>query len=49
MEENQLIIKIVYLIRHSKPLKVNNEFNNDNLQIQNEKSSLSIEGENIAK
>lgn len=38
----------VYLIRHSKPLKVNNEFNNDNLQIQNEKSSLSIEGENIA-
>ena len=49
MEENQLIIKIVYLIRHSKPLKVNNEFNNDDLQIQNEKSSLSIEGENIAK
>ena len=42
-------MKIVYLIRHSKPLKVNNEFNNDNLQIQNEKSSLSIEGENIAK
>lgn len=39
----------IYLIRHSKPLKVNNAFNNDNLQIQNEKSSLSIEGENIAK
>lgn len=39
----------VYLIRHSKPMKVNNEFNSDNLQIQNEKSSLSIEGENIAK
>lgn len=39
----------IYLIRHSKPLKVNNEFNDDNLQIQNEKSSLSIEGENIAK
>ena len=39
----------IYLIRHSKPLKVNNEFNNDNLQIQNEKSSLSIKGENIAK
>ena len=35
----------VYLIRHSKPLKVNNAFNNDNLQIQNEKSSLSIVGE----
>lgn len=38
----------VYLIRHSKPLKVNNSFNSDSLQIQNEKSSLSIEGENIA-
>ena len=39
----------LYLIRHSKPLKVNNTFNDDNLQIQNEKSSLSIEGEQIAK
>ena len=39
----------IYLIRHSKTLKVNNAFNNDNLQIQNEKSSLSIEGEQIAK
>ena len=39
----------IYLIRHSKPLKVNNTFNNDNLQIQNEKSSLSIEGEQIAQ
>lgn len=39
----------IYLIRHSKPLKVNNTFNSDNLQIQNEKSSLSIEGEQIAK
>ena len=39
----------IYLIRHSKPLKVNNSLNNDNLQIQNEKSSLSIEGEKIAK
>ena len=39
----------IYLIRHSKPLKVNNNFNNDSLQIQNEKSSLSIEGEQIAK
>ena len=32
----------IYLIRHSKPLKVNNTFNNDSLQIQNEKSSLNI-------
>lgn len=39
----------IYLIRHSKPLKVNNTFNKDNLQLQNEKSSLSIEGEQIAK
>lgn len=39
----------IYLIRHSKPMKVNNTFNTDNLQLQNEKSSLSIEGEQIAK
>ena len=39
----------IYLIRHSKTLKVNNLFNNDNLQIQNEKSSLSLEGEQIAR
>ena len=39
----------IYLIRHSKPLKVNNDLNSDNIQIQNEKSSLSIEGEKIAK
>lgn len=39
----------IYLIRHSKPLKVNNTFNNDSLQIQNEKSSLSIKGEQIAQ
>lgn len=39
----------IYLIRHSKTLKVNNSSNNDNLQIQNEKSSLSIEGEQIAQ
>lgn len=39
----------IYLIRHSKPMKVNNTFNKDNLQLQNEKSSLSIEGENIAR
>ena len=39
----------IYLIRHSKPMKVNNTFNKDNLQLQNEKSSLSIEGEQMAK
>lgn len=39
----------IYLIRYSKTLKVNNTLNNDNLQIQNEKYCLSIEGEQIAK
>lgn len=39
----------IYLIRHSKPMKVNNTFNSDSLQIQNEKSSLSIEGEQLAQ
>ena len=27
----------IYIIRHSKPLKVNNDANKDSLQIQNEK------------
>ena len=27
----------IYLIRHSKPLDVNNDYTNDNLQLQNEK------------
>ena len=39
----------IYLIRHSKTLKVNNVSNKDDLQIQNEKYSLSIEGEHIAE
>ena len=39
----------LYLIRHSKPLMVNTNNSNDNLQIQNEKKILSIEGEKIAK
>jgi len=39
----------IYLIRYSKLLKVNNTFNSDKPQIQNEKSSLSIEGEQIHK
>ena len=42
-------MKTLYLMRHSKPLNVNNEQNIDSLQIQNEKKSLSIEGEEIAK
>ena len=39
----------IYLIRHSKTFKVNNELNSDNLQVQNEKCSLSIEGELLAQ
>lgn len=39
----------IYLIRHSKVFKVNNELNSDNLQVQNEKLSLSIEGELLAQ
>lgn len=41
--------QIVYLIRHSKALKVNNDYNNESLQLQNEKTPLSIEGEELAK
>ena len=40
---------IVYLIRHSKTLKTKNELNYENLQIKNEKTSLSLEGEQLAK
>ena len=40
---------IIYLIRHSKTLGVNNELSTDTLQIQNEKKVLSKEGENLAK
>ena len=39
----------LYLLRHSKPLRVNNDNSNDSLQVKNEKSCLSIEGEEIAK
>lgn len=39
----------IYLIRRSKSMKVNNTFNSDSQQIQNEKLSLSIEGEQIAQ
>ena len=39
----------IYLIRHSKTFKVNNELNSDSLQVQNEKYSLSVEGELLAQ
>lgn len=42
--------KIIYLMRHSEPLKnINSIFNNDVLQIWNEKGPLSVNGEEKAK
>ena len=38
----------LYLIRHSKVLKTNNDLNSDDIQLQNEKACLSIEGEELA-
>lgn len=38
----------LYFIRHSKSQKACNIFNSDNLQIQNEKMILSVEGEEFA-
>ena len=40
---NYKIMTNIYLI--TKSMKVNNTFNSDSLQIQNEKLSLSIDGE----
>ena len=40
---------IIYLMRHSIALKnINNDYNNERLQLQNEKMPLSIEGEELA-
>ena len=39
----------IYFMRHSEPIKINNIYNNDSLQIQNEKSILSVNGEKLAK
>lgn len=40
---------IVYFIRHSKPLKVKSLNYNESVQMQNEKTVLSVEGEERAK
>lgn len=40
---------IVYLIRHSESIKLNNVLNNDSLQIKNEKMPLSVNGEKLAE
>ncbi len=42
-------MKTVYLLRHSEPLKPEMIYNEDTLQIQNEKYPLTINGEEIAK
>lgn len=39
----------IYFIRHSKSQKTHNLLNSDNLQLQNEKQILSIEGEELAR
>ena len=39
----------IYLIRHSESLKVNHILNNDSLQIKNEKTVLSVNGEKLAE
>lgn len=40
---------IIYISRHSEPMKVENTLSNDNLQLQNEKQILSPKGERRAK
>lgn len=40
---------IIYISRHSEPMKVENTLSNDNLQLQNEKQILSPEGERRAE
>lgn len=40
---------IIYISRHSEPMKVENTLSNDNLQLQNEKQILSPEGDRRAK
>lgn len=39
----------IFMIRHSKPLKVKALNYNDSIQLQNEKNILSVEGEERAK
>ena len=44
-----MFMTTIYLMRHSIALKnINNDYNNDSLQLQNEKMPLSIEGEELA-
>lgn len=41
-------VKTIYFVRHSKPIDLNNNYNNESLQEKNEKRILSVEGEQIA-
>lgn len=41
-------MKTIYFMRHSEVLKLEHIMNNDSLQVQNEKWSLTINGEKIA-
>ena len=44
-----MFMTTIYLMRHSIALKnINNDYNDESLQLQNEKMSLSIEGEELA-
>ena len=44
-----MFMTTIYLMRHSIALKnINNDYNNESLQLQNEKMPLSIEGEELA-
>lgn len=42
-------MKIIYVMRHSEPLKTININNKDSLQVQNEKWGLTINGEKLAE
>lgn len=44
-----MLMTTIYLMRHSIALKdINNDYNNESLQLQNEKMPLSVEGEELA-
>lgn len=40
---------IIYILRHSEPMKLENNLSNDSIQLKNEKQILSLEGERRAK
>ena len=40
---------IIYISRHSEPMKLENSLSNDSMQLKNEKQILSLEGERRAE